>query len=751
MSASGSLSQALVLLQSGKLDDALHRLDHLTTAQPANADAFGWLAIAHARAGHSEPAQRAVQRAIEINPANASFYLTAANIQQDLGNLAAALRLLQQAVQINPAFAEAHNNMGIIQSDLGQIDAAVRAFVEAIRLKPKYARAYANLAAAQLRMLQFEEALISAQRAAQLQPDYAHAHHLVGNAYSLLGNPAAAERALTAALKLKPDFTETSLLLAKILNKLKRPDDADEVIQRALALSPLRAELWTFHGDMAAARDDLTGAMQAYQRSLELRPDDLTTTAHAAMLLPSVYLNEAHLAACRERIRQNIDHLLANADTLSKGLAAERFGDAIPNNFFLAYQGGDDRQLQRNYAEFVRKVAQRVLPQELNPMERTDIAGRRIRVGFCSRFFYRSTAGNYFASWITDLDRSVFEVFVYHNHVTEDDLTRQLRAASDHFVQSEESFAFFSRRIRADQLDILVYPEIGMDRVVFLLAALRLAPVQLCGWGHPVTPGHPTIDYFLSCAAMEPSDGQAHYSERLLLLPGIGTRYEFPQLSAAVANKTRNDYQLPEDRHLYLFPQSLFKIHPANDRLMVQAIANDEQGILVMFAGQNQHITQKFVSRLSAAFAEQGLSPNGRVKILPGVGHDDYKRINQLCDVMLDTLHWSGGNTSLDALAMGLPIVTLPGEFMRGRQTMAMLKLLNMEELIAQSGQDYLEIALKLAADKVYRNEVSQRILENRARLFDDAAPPRVLGRLLERLARDPAGVEAGTAFYATP
>ena len=153
-------------------------------------------------------------------------------------------------------------------------------------------------------------------------------------------------------------------------------------------------------------------------------------------------------------------------------------------------------------------------------------------------------------------------------------------------------------------------------------------------------------------------------------------------------------------------------------------MANDPQGVLVMFAGQNEGVTQKFVARLSAAFAAQGVAPQGRVKLLPFFPHDDFKRINALCDVMLDTLHWSGGNTSLDALAMGLPVVTLPGAFMRGRQTMGMLTLLGVEELIATSTDDYLTIAKRLGADKPYRDDVSQRILANLPRLFDDPAPP---------------------------
>jgi CRISPR-associated protein Csy1 len=163
-------------------------------------------------------------------------------------------------------------------------------------------------------------------------------------------------------------------------------------------------------------------------------------------------------------------------------------------------------------------------------------------------------------------------------------------------------------------------------------------------------------------------------------------------------------------------------------------MAADPKGVLVMFAGQNDGVTQRFIARLSAAFAEQGLAPQGRVKLLPFVTHDDYKRINALCDVMLDTLHWSGGNTSLDALAMGLPIVTLPGEFMRGRQTMGMLTLLGVEELIAASTDDYLAIARRLATDKMYRDEVSRKILANVTRLFNDAAPPKALGTMLQAL-----------------
>ena len=734
-----TLAEAVALLQNAQVDDAIRHLTRLTSTPPPNADAYRWLAIAHTRTRDFEKAQRAIKTAIEINPVNADYFLTAANIEQDLGNLQAAVDLLEQANRMYPQFAEGRNNLGIIFADLGRISEAIPLFLDAIRLKPGYTRAYANLAAAQLRSLLFEDALASAKHAAALQPDYAHAHHLCGAALVMLGNSIAAEASLEVALRLKPDFVEAALLLAKTLMKLKRVDEAELVLQRALALSPNHPDLWSAFGDIPAQRDDLPAAIAAYQRALQLRPNDISTANRAALLLPNIYRDEADVAGHRLQLTKRIEQLRDNVSLFAQSLRPERFGDAVSNSFLLAYQGGNDRELQRTYADFVRDMVERTLPEALLVLPRRNPERHRIRIGFCSRFFYLSTVGNYFASWITDLDRTAFEIFLYHTHVVEDALTARLRRASDHFLQGEESFIFFREKIHADSLDILVYPEIGMDRIVYLLSALRLAPVQIGAWGHPVTPGHRSIDYFISCAAMEPADAQEHYNEPLLTLPGIGTRYELPQLSSTVAAKTRSDYQLPEDAHLYLFPQSLFKVHPANDQLLVAAMINDAKGVLVMFAGQNNHITQKFVSRLMAAFTDKGLSAQGRVKILPGVSHDDYKRINQLCDLMLDTLHWSGGNTSLDALAMGLPIVTLPGEFMRGRQTMAMLKLLNVEELIASSADTYLAIGHKLATDKAYRDQISQRILANRGQLFDDAEPPRALGRMLERLVCAPA------------
>jgi CRISPR-associated protein Csy1 len=238
-----------------------------------------------------------------------------------------------------------------------------------------------------------------------------------------------------------------------------------------------------------------------------------------------------------------------------------------------------------------------------------------------------------------------------------------------------------------------------------------------------VTTGHATIDVFITCEAMEPAQARAHYTEPLVRLPGIGTRYE---RLAIPAGATREGFGLPPDRVLLLCPQSLWKIHPDNDALFAELLAANPDALLLLFNGRHPAITEQFMRRIERAFTQHGVAVRERVRILPQVGHEDYLRINLVCDAMLDTLHWSGGNTSLDALACGLPIVTLPGTFMRGRQSAGMLGLLGVPELIARDRCDYLSIAMQLIGDAAWRRERAARIRAGQHRLFDapDAIEP---------------------------
>jgi CRISPR-associated protein Csy1 len=174
---------------------------------------------------------------------------------------------------------------------------------------------------------------------------------------------------------------------------------------------------------------------------------------------------------------------------------------------------------------------------------------------------------------------------------------------------------------------------------------------------------------------------------------------------------------------LLLCPQSLFKIAPDDDALFARVLAAVPASRLVLFEGRHPALTRRYLARLDAALAARGVARGERVIVRPQVRHDLYMQTNLACDAMLDTLRWSGGNTSLDAIAAGLPIVTLPGRFMRARQSAAMLAIAGAPELVAKDVDDYVRIASRLAGERAFREEMSARLQQGAARVFDDAAP----------------------------
>jgi CRISPR-associated protein Csy1 len=235
-----------------------------------------------------------------------------------------------------------------------------------------------------------------------------------------------------------------------------------------------------------------------------------------------------------------------------------------------------------------------------------------------------------------------------------------------------------------------------------------------------VTTGGAATDHYLTCAAMEPEDARAHYSENLVGLPGLGVGYAMPETPPAFE---REKLRLPTDRRLYICPQSLFKIHPAMDALFARLLAADPEGVIVFFQATARGVTDRFAARLQRSLAAHGVAPGAQLKFLPRMNSTAFRRALAAVDLVIDTTHWSGGNTSLDAIAAGVPVVTLPGHFMRARQSDAMLRMIGLAELVADSPDDYVARAVAIASDAPRNRALRARIAERRGAIFDRPEP----------------------------
>ena len=733
-----ALKRASTLVATGDIEGAKLACAEVISSGDAReaARAHVVLATCAERSGDPGSARPHVESALRLYPDDAAVQYAWAQAQERAGNVEAAIASLERAVALQSAFPAALHRLGILLAESGDAQKALGAFKRVVALEPTNARAFNNMGNALRALGRMDDARRAFERAVALRPDYELAIANLAVGWRDAGEVERAEKLLRAAISRptgKPPLRALVVALAGLLRERGELDEAESLYRRSIDLAPEQsAGEWFNLSQVYAERGQETLAHAAYLRSHALDPTDLRGILASRLSLPVIYEDSQHLDRAREAYGNAVEQLNEEVEGIVSGLTSEQLLDGLRwTNFFLAYQGRDDRALQASYGSFATRALELRAPQWRAPLEARPARDRRLRVGFASAFFHVGTAGRYFRSWITDLDRERFDVFVYHLHPGMDDVAAEIRARADRFV------AFGGKRarpssvapvIRGDELDVLVYPELGMDHATFALAALRLAPRQLAGWGHPITTGHATIDGFISCEAMEPANGRDHYTEPLLTLPGIGTRYRPLTLPDAAARARLN---LPEDRPLFLCPQSLFKIHPDNDELYAAALSANPDAALVILDGRNAHITARFTRRIATAFERHRLSLERQLVVLPALPHAEFLRINLACDAMLDTLHWSGGNTSLDALACGLPIVTVEGAFMRGRQSAAMLRLVGVPELIAADRIQYVHLASRLAQDREWRRHLSERIVQGHDGLFDDRQAVRAFADML--------------------
>jgi len=388
--------------------------------------------------------------------------------------------------------------------------------------------------------------------------------------------------------------------------------------------------------------------------------------------------------------------------------------------------GGDDRLPQQQYGQFVHRVVSANYPQwvQARPMPPVP-AGGRIRVGYISAHFRNHSITKLFTGWLQERDRQDFEVFVYHNGSAVDWVTEKLRTVSDHFYHLPGKFEELCRKIMADNLHVVVFLDVRHRRMA-MMSSLRLAPVQCAAWAHPITSGSPMIDYFLSSDLMEPDNGQDHYCERLIRLPGIGVYFPKPVIPRPLLVKTRRDFGIGDERVVFLCCQSSFKYLPQHDDIFVQ-IANQIPSSQFVFLGLNEAVGKDFRRRLGRAFRDSRLEAEDYCVILSPLSTFDYWNLNLISDIFLDTLEWSGGVSTLEAIACGLPVVTQPGTFMRGRHSYGILRQLGVTGTIARDKKEYVEIAVRLGLDPEWRAQIIRDMEINSSRLFFDTKCVRAL------------------------
>ncbi|MFC1491982.1 tetratricopeptide repeat protein [Nitrospinota bacterium] len=745
------LGMALVSLS--RFDEAVEVLSESLRMDPTSAKCHNNMGNALNGLGRFQEAIESFQAAIRLNPHFAEAHNNLGLALAGAKRADEAIAHYEKALEIHPGLAEAHNNMGNALNGLGRFQEAIESFQAAIRLNPHFAEAHNNLGLALAGAERADEAIAHYEKALEIHPGLAEAHNNMGNALNGLGRFQEAIESFQAAIRLNPHFAQAHNNLGLALAGAKRTDEAVAHYEKALEIHPGLAEAHNNMGNAMREKNQYGRAAESFKKAVELMPDnpiaylnlgltykDTGRTAEAeetyraaqriapsdgtrirlATLLPVIHPSREKLEVCRRTFEGNIESLL------SSGI---KVGDPISevgsSTFYLAYQGFNDKEVQEKIGRLYHQVG--AFPKLNRNL------GSKMRVGFISKCFREHTIGKFMKGFVEKLSRESFEVVVLSTAHPGDPVFQEFQRCADEFVILPDNLPSARDIVHKSRLDVLFYSDIGMDPLTYFMAFSRLAPVQCVTWGHPVTTGMRTIDYFISSEDLEPEGAEGHYSEKLVRFSSLPTYYYQPRISGPP--RSRSFFGFAEDEHVYLCPQSLFKFHPDFDDPLGEILRADPRGRVILIGGLFTEWNDFLRARLSKAVPDVV----DRINFVPRQNGNDYLCLVDAADVVLDPFHFGGGNTTYECLALGRPIVTLPGQFMRGRVTYACYRKMGMDECVATTPGEYVDIAVRLGADPSWREKVKNKILASNHVLYEDIEAVREL----ERFFADAAGKNA--------
>lgn len=599
------------------------------------------------------------------------------------GRFQETLAVCRQITAIRPQHSGALGLGGIAAFHAGEINQAEEYLRAAVEADPANAEAHNELGAFLAASGRIDEAVAGFRRAVEIRPDHADAHFNLAALYLKEENLAAAGEACRRAVAIESDHANAFLTLGRVYNRQCKFNDALACFVRAFEID----------------------------RTPKLKMITATSLPH--IMPPIEELNT---------IRNNIKNKIS---VMARGKITDKYSiyDVNPENYFhIAYHGFNDKDLLSDIGDFYINACPELSwksPHCFNPVARRE----KLRLGIVSSFLFKHTIGVLFRGLIEKFSRDKFEVMVFRPHGDRDGLADLIDRSADRVFYLPAKVDLAREVIAAQELDVLLYPDIGMTALSYSLAFSRLAPVQAVTMGHPITTGIPNVDYFLSIRSMEPDNAQEHYRERLIELEHFPSYFYPPEVPDDTQGRRR--FGFPDDVVLYVCPQNLTKFHPEFDHTLGEILSADPKGMLVLIDGVHREWREYLLKRFSASFPDS--VSLDRVIFLPNMPNVDFLRLLIVADAVLDTSHFCGGKSSLEAFAMGVPVVTWPGKTMRGRVTLGFYRAMGFTDLVAENEQNYVHLAHRLANDDEFHNQAREQIKAKAGVLFENLEAVREL------------------------
>ena len=485
--------------------------------------------------------------------------------------------------------------------------------------------------------------------------------------------------------------------------------NAENTIKNIIKLNENEPYIFQFLASILRNQDKIEEMISLIDKGLKKNLMNPKWKYQKDLLFPIIMKDNKEIHKYREKVSNCYDQILKSNEELNYD------NDQIIQtpHYEMSYNQHDNLELNIKSVKALRKIY-----KELNETIVEDKnKNEKIKIGFISEFFTNHTIGRLFKNIIFSLDRSKFDIFVFHSNKT------KKNEIFNEFVEKEKKGYLKNitlpkklnekiKIFKKEKFHILFYPDIGMSVEMYYLSLIRLAKYQIMSWGHPETTGSESIDYFLCSKTLITYETAKSYSEKLLLMDQLPMIYEIPN----VENKL-NDKSLSKN-NIYSCPQTMFKFHPDFDHILSEILKKDKKGILYLIKDTNKVYYHKLIER----FKKIKNFDLDRVIFIDQLNRDGY--INHLgsSSVLLDPLYFGAGNSFHESMVYGTPTVTMPTKFIKSRiVTAAYIQMEVDNPPIVKNEKEYIEMAVDFAnakdlsnIKKYYREKARQKLFNTK-------------------------------------
>lgn len=590
-------------------------------------------AIALHQKNEFEQAQNLYEKIIKQEPKNFEAYHLLACLSIQLKNFDYALKLIDKSININPQHHAPHNNLGVIFKELKQYEEAIKAFTKAIELSPKYAEGYNNLAISLKNLKLYEDAIKNFNKAIELKPNYAEAYNNLGVLFSETNNYKNALKNFEIAINLKKNYIEAFLNIANIYLNIEKYNEAYKFFEIALKLNP--------------------------------------------------NLDDGSIFEIKLQTNNWINFNKDLADLKNKIL----YKKIIVKPFLTKILFDDPNFLKENSVNYAnsKNLNNKLLDKiKYNNKE-------KIVIGYYSSDFKDHAVGQLMIELLELHNKNKFEIIGFYNDTVED----------HHTLRIKKSFnKFYNIKNLINSKVISLSTDLGVDIAVDLngytknsrvdIFSQRFCPLQISFLGYPGTSGIKNIDYLIADKNLIPEENKKYYTEKVIYLPHC---YQPSDSTRVVIDKklTRNEFNIKSNQFVFCCFNTAHKINPKIFDSWTNILKKVENSVI--WLSESNSISQK---NLKQEAVHRGIDPE-RIIFCKRTSSQEHIKRYQLADLFLDTFPYGAHTTANEALFSGLPIITIIGQSFQSRVCSSLLTTIGLNELIANSYEEYENLAINIA------------------------------------------------------